>query len=123
MKKIGLIFLFAVVFLCGCDKEVSVVKVNQEQAMEYIEEGALLIDVRSESEFDTGHIDGAINIDVNYILEIDSDLTYGNKSIGKNRKIIVYCRSGSRSNKAALRLIELGYTQVYDLGAIDNWSE
>lgn len=122
MKKIVFVFIGVMLLMCGCSNKVEVIKINKEEAVQYIEEGALLIDVRSESEFDTGHIEGAINIDVDYILEIDDDLTYGNMTIGKARKIIVYCRSGSRSNTAAERLVELGYTQVYDLGSMDNWA-
>ena len=95
---------------------------SRRKAEELIDEGALLIDVRSITEYNQGHIEGAINIDVQEILNVTDSLIYNNASISKNKKIIVYCRSGSRSNSAATKLVELGYTNVYDLGSIDNWS-
>ena len=41
----------------------------------------------------------------------------------KNSPIIVYCKSGNRSHQALLKLQELGYSKVYDLGAMSNWTE
>ena len=112
--------------MCGCSSNntdvVQVVKVDKTKAESLIDEGALLIDVRSFAEYNQGHIDNAINIDVQEILNITDSLVYNNASISKNKKIIVYCRSGSRSSNAANKLVELGYTNVYDLGSIDNWS-
>lgn len=125
MKRLVVVFILVLVFMCGCTSEesqVKVVKVNKEEAAELIDEGALLVDVRTLTEYNQGHIEGAINIDVNDILEVTDSLTYDNLSISKNKKIIVYCRSGSRSNSAAEKLVELGYTNVYDLGSMDNWS-
>jgi rhodanese-related sulfurtransferase len=126
MKRLILVFILVVVFMCGCSSNntdvVQVVKVDKTKAESLIDEGALLIDVRSITEYNQGHIDGAINIDVQEILNITDSLVYNNASISKNKKIIVYCRSGSRSSNAANKLVELGYTNVYDLGSIDNWS-
>jgi len=123
MKKIGIILLFIAVILTGCNSTSTnkIVKVNQEEVIELIDGGAILIDVRSLTEFNQGHIDGAINIDVQSILEVEDVLTYNNSSINKNKKIIVYCRSGSRSNSAAEKLVDLGYNYVYDFGSMDNW--
>lgn len=124
MKRLVLVFILVLVFMCGCNSNetVKVVQVDKNKAESLIDEGALLIDVRSITEYNQGHIDGAINIDVQEILNATDSLTYENASISKNKKIIVYCRSGSRSSSAAEKLIELGYTNVYDLGSIDNWS-
>ncbi len=124
MKRLIFVFILVLVFMCGCSSESSpkVVNVNKEKAMELIEGGALLIDVRSLMEYNQGHIDGAINIDVQEILNMTDGLVYENTNISKDKKIIVYCRSGSRSSSAASKLIELGYKNVYDLGSIDNWN-
>ena len=124
MKRLVIIFILVVIFMCGCssDDKIKVVKVNKDEAVSLIEDGALLVDVRTLTEFNQGHIDGAVNIDVQDILKMKDGLNYNNTNVGKNKKIIVYCRSGSRSNSAAQKLIELGYTEVYDLGSIDNWS-
>lgn len=78
-----------------------------------IEDGAALIDVRTNDEFNEGHIEKAINIPYDQIAE---DIPYG-----KDKVIIVYCRSGSRSYAAATTLVNLGYSNVYDLGSIDNY--
>lgn len=124
MKKIWVLICFCIL-ICGCGNatdKVNVVKVTKDEALSYIEDGALLIDVRSKEEYEANHIDGAININVEDILTMDLVLVYNNHEIGYNKEIIVYCRSGSRSNTAAEKLIELGYTRVYDLGTIDNWS-
>ena len=124
MKKILLILI--VMFLitgCGSDTEkVKVMEINKTDAVTKMEDGAILIDVRSSQEYNEKHIDGAININVEDILNTDGALVYDNSEIGFNKTIIVYCRSGSRSNTAANKLIELGYTNVYDLGSINNWN-
>jgi rhodanese-related sulfurtransferase len=84
------------------------------QARELVAGGALLVDVRSEGEFRTGHIDGAVNVPVG---EIGSRLA----ELGpRERPIVVYCRSGSRSARARATLEQAGY-QVYDLGAMSRW--
>jgi phage shock protein E len=124
MKKIVIVIILCLVFICGCNKsnEVKVIKVNKDEASELIDDGALLVDVRSLFEYNQGHIDGAINIDVQDILKMVDTLNFNNTNISKDRKIILYCRSGSRSSSAAKKLVEIGYTNVYDLGAMDNWN-
>lgn len=108
---------------CGSDTDkVKVMEINKTDAVTKMEDGAILIDVRSSQEYNEKHIDGAININVEDILNTDGALIYDNSEIGFNKTIIVYCRSGSRSNTAANKLIELGYTNVYDLGSINNWN-
>ena len=108
---------------CGSDTDkVKVMEINKTDAVTKMEDGAILIDVRSSQEYNEKHIDGAININVEDILNRDGALIYDNSEIGFNKTIIVYCRSGSRSNTAANKLIELGYTNVYDLGSINNWN-
>lgn len=113
------------IFITGCgndSEKVQVMKINKTEAVTKIEDGAILIDVRSSAEYESRHIDGSININVDDILNSNGALVYDNSEIGFNKTIIVYCRSGSRSNNAANKLIELGYTNVYDLGSIDNWN-
>lgn len=123
MKKI-LLVLGILLLVTGCETEtkVEVKSIVKEDAIEKIEDGAVLIDVRSAGEYASGHIDGAINIDVDSILNLKGELEYNNRNIAKNAVIIVYCRSGNRSSQAANKLIELGYVNVYDLGSMDNWS-
>jgi len=72
----------------------------------------VIIDVRTESEYKSGHLKEAVNIPVSEISSIEYD---------KDTKIIVYCRSGSRSANAAKMLSEMGYSKVLDMGGIINW--
>lgn len=74
---------------------------------------AIIIDVRTKDEFDEKHIKSAVNIPVDEISSIKEK---------KDKPIIVYCQSGNRSKVAAQKLIDLGYTKVYNLGSIDNWT-
>jgi len=123
MNKFILIVCFCVI-ISGCGNTTNkVISITRKEVVEYMDDGAVLIDVRTEEEYDDNHIEGAINIDVDTILKTENLLIYNNAEIDKNAKIIVYCRSGARSANAANRLIELGYTSVYDFGSIDNWNK
>ena len=74
----------------------------------------LLIDVRTPGEYASGHIPSAINIPYDTIAEkLPTD--------DKNARIVVYCRSGSRSAAADKTLKSLGYTDVTDFGGVGNW--
>ena len=77
------------------------------------ESGYIIIDARTQSEFDEGHIPGAILIPEYEIAErAESELS------DKNQLILVYCRSGRRSKIAAEELVKLGYTNVKEFGGI-----
>ena len=121
MKKLFLIVPILLLLICGCATE-NEVKLNDNgtislvSAKELINDGALLIDVRSEMEFNSGHIDGAILMPVESINKSVAE----SKINSKETVVIVYCRSGARSASAAKTLTNLGYT-VYDLGAMSNW--
>ena len=133
MRKL-FIFLCLSVFslgLCGCgsaqsadtavDKEQSMAafqRVTSDEAAKMMaaEQGYLIVDVRTAKEYADGHIPHAINIP--------------NESIGgaapkelpdKNQKIFVYCRSGARSVQASEKLAGLGYTNIVEMGGINNW--
>jgi len=76
----------------------------------------ILVDVRTDSEYKAGHIEGAILIP-------DTEITdkAASELPDKNALIMVYCRSGVRSAGASKALVGMGYTKVYDLGGIINW--
>jgi len=78
-----------------------------------IKEGALILDVRYQSEFAGGHIKGAVNISVDTLANNLSKLK------DKNKPIITCCASGMRSASAKSILQSNGYTQVYNGGG---WS-
>lgn len=76
---------------------------------------AILLDVRTQEEYDGGHIPGAVcfpNEDIQPELPLPFE---------KDAEILVYCRSGRRSAGAAEKLAEMGYTNVSDFGGILNW--
>ena len=76
----------------------------------------VILDVRTQEEFDEAHIDGAILIP-------DYEIADKAESIlkDKNQLILVYCRSGRRSKLAAAALVKLGYTNVKEFGGIIDW--
>ncbi len=78
-----------------------------------VKEGAVIIDVRSRSEYDSGHIRGSINIPVD---QLRSNF---NKLKDKNKPIITCCASGMRSASAKAMLKASGYSEVYNGGS---WS-
>lgn len=95
--------------------ELSVLSINCDKTEKEVNDGAILIDVRSEEEYKLSHLDQAINIPVDVIEE-----EIGNYVVDKGTPVILYCRSGNRSSNAAQALLKLGYYKVYDLGAMDN---
>lgn len=80
-----------------------------------VKNGALLVDVRSPEEFSEKHIDGAINVPLDAVATHD----FG----GKDKDLVLYCRSGHRSRQAAQALRSAGYTRVHLLGAMSAWGE
>ena len=124
MKK--LVFLLLAVMLltaCGQDKEndqgAVYVNITAEEAKQIMdsEEGYIILDVRTQEEYDQGHIPGAIVISYDEIAEkAEEALT------DKDQLILVYCRSGRRSKIAAEALAELGYTNIKEFGGIIDWS-
>lgn len=119
MKKI-LLIICSILLLSGCGTKSTTnnnsVKINGVKARSYIEKGAILVDVRTKEEYDSNHIDKAINIPLD---DIDDEIK--SKIPEKDKEIIVYCQSGNRSNMARNKLKKLGYINVYDLGSINNW--
>ena len=76
----------------------------------------IIIDARTQSEYDQGHIPGAIMIPEYEIADRAE-----NELSDKNQLILVYCRSGRRSKIAAEELVKLGYTNVKEFGGIIDW--
>jgi phage shock protein E len=76
----------------------------------------VVVDVRTEAEWNTGHLEGALHIEWQDILKISS-------SIRKDEEIFLYCRSGNRSGKATKILIDAGYINAKNAGSIADASE
>ena len=80
------------------------------------ESGYIIIDARTQEEYDQGHIPGAILIPEYEIADrAEKELP------DKDQLILVYCRSGRRSKIAAEELVKLGYTNVKEFGGIIDW--
>ena len=79
---------------------------------------SIIIDVRTKQEWDSGYIDGAIHIPLNNLSKDINKYTVSN-----NEEILLYCRSGNRSGKAKLILEELGYTDIRNIGGIEDASK
>lgn len=110
MKKIISLVLLSLV-LVACTQKFKTIATNE--AIELIDNGAIVIDVRSLDEYNTGHIRGAINIPLDMINTI---------SYGKDESLIIYCASGKRSLEAVNTLSDMGYTNLYNLdGGMLNW--
>ncbi|MGD2200599.1 MAG: rhodanese-like domain-containing protein [Candidatus Bathyarchaeota archaeon] len=103
----------------GTGDEVGYGDVSVEEAMTLIEEkpGLVILDVRTGSEFQDGHIEGAINIPVG---ELDQRLS----EISPNDEYLVYCRTGNRSTTAVEIMKEKGYLMIYHMdGGITAWTQ
>lgn len=83
-------------------------KASKEDVAAWLEQGATVVDVRTPGEFRGGHVKGALNIPVHELDARMSELKQGDK-------VIVYCRSGARSGRAASLLKAKGY-EVLDAG-------
>ncbi len=127
---IFLLFLIGVVPLVGCSytnessiesrpvEAMKMKKISPEAAKEQMDKNknSILLDVRTEEEYEEIHIPESILIPLD-TLEASAE----EQMIDKSIPIFIYCRSGRRSVTAAQILLELGYTEVYDLGGIIDW--
>jgi len=79
-----------------------------------------LVDVRSEEEYNKGHIDDAININIADKERFTAEI----QKLDKTKPIYIYCHSGVRSHRASKLLQELGFTSIYDFtGGWSVWSQ
>ena len=123
MKKL-IFLLLAVMMLTACGQDIEsdqgavYVNITAEEAKRIMdsEEDYIILDTRTEAEYDEGHIPGAIVIPHDEIADrAEEELP------DKDQSILVYCRSGRRSKLAAEALVELGYTNIKEFGGIIDW--
>ena len=93
-------------------------KISAKDAKARMDSGdeIIVLDVRTQKEFDAGHIKGAILVPNETIIDKQPKLLPD-----LDAEILVYCRSGNRSAQAANKLIAIGYTNVVDFGGIIDW--
>lgn len=87
--------------------------VSAEMARRHLAAGALVIDVRSEAEFSSGHVAKAVNIPLGELAERIPQLAKD-----KNQVLLVHCLSGGRSAIARQQLKRMGYANVFNLGSL-----
>ena len=112
------ISLLAVTACGGAEGELGYEQITAEEAKAIMdtETDYIIIDARTEEEFATGHIEGAILIPEYEIADrAEAELP------DKDALILVYCRSGRRSKIASQLLVMLGYTNVKEFGGIIDW--
>ena len=123
MKKLFLFLLFLIgvtLSACSSSSDSVIQTVDSKTAIQMMKESDnyLIVDVRTSQEFDSGHIENAINIDNNLIQKANQPLA---QLPDTDQTIFIYCRSGNRSSQAAKKLESLGYTSIIDFGGIQNW--
>ena len=123
MRKI-IILLAMVLALGGCgtaprETMAGYQQITAEEAKGMMDmlDDEVVLDVREQDEFDSGHIAGAVLLPVGSI----SEATAAEVIPEKDSVVLVYCRSGNRSKTASAKLVELGYTNVYEFGGIKTW--
>ena len=114
--------VLAILLMAGCGGEPveqnSYQPITQEAAKDMMDQqDVIVLDVREQEEYDSGHIPGAVLLPVNAIAEDSAAAVIPEK----DSVVLVYCRSGNRSKTASKELAELGYTQVYEFGGIQTW--
>lgn len=131
MKKLS-ILLLVVILLTGCgkteqpaqktpqtqEKEEAYMNITQEEAKKLMdtEKDYIILDVRTQEEYEEKHIPGAI-----LIPHTEIEAQAAEKLPDKDQLILVYCRSGNRSKTASEALEKLGYTRIREFGGINTW--
>lgn len=119
MKKliVAISMVSAALLLAGCSSTSTVTNLDAAAfSQETAKSGVITLDVRTPGEYMTGHIQGAINIDVES-LQFDTEIA----KLDKNATYAVYCRSGRRSVVAVDTMAKNGFTKLFNLtnGVID----
>ena len=116
MKKILTVLLGLSLFCCS--SKANYHQIDGQSALDMMnnETDYIIIDVRTESEYQQGHIKNAINIPNESIDESVSEIL-----TDKDQLLLVYCRSGNRSKQASEKLAKLGYSNIYEFGGISDF--
>ena len=121
MKRILTLILAMLLVLSGCGgttMENTYQQITQEEAKDMMDtQEVIVLDVREQDEFDTGHIPEAVLLPVGTITKAAAAAVIDDL----DTVVLVYCRSGNRSKTASQVLADLGYTNVYEFGGINTW--
>ncbi|WP_243090945.1 rhodanese-like domain-containing protein [Thermus neutrinimicus] len=108
MTRRAVIGFFAFLALAACGPKGSYQNVGPRELYQAVDQGAVVVDVRTPQEFAEGHVPGAINLPVEAVAQWADTLP-------KDKPVYLYCRSGNRSRQAAEYLKRKGYTNLYNL--------
>ena len=117
MKKYILFILAALVFASSLAAQGVRITPKAAQNLLAADKNVILVDVRTLEEHIAGRSPGSVLLPYDQITAASAAKIIGSK----DRTVIVYCRSGRRSQIAATALNSLGYSKVYDLGSIGAW--
>ena len=112
--------LLSLLLLAGCGGNAAdgYQQITQEEAKEMMDnQEVIILDVREQDEYDSGHSPGAVLLPVGTI----DETTAAEVIPEKDATVLVYCRSGNRSKTASSTLAGLGYTNIYEFGGINTW--
>ncbi len=121
MKLFFITFIYLSIILSSCQAQTSK-NIQLLEAPAFAEKikntpNAQILDVRTPQEFAGDHIENAKNINW-----LNADFATNAATLNNTKPVFVYCKAGSRSNKAAAKLAEMGFTNIYDLqGGILKW--
>lgn len=117
MKKLFAVVAASALFLTGCGSSGATNLGAADFQAKAQEAGVVTLDVRTSGEFMGGHLENAINIDVE-AMNFDSEIA----KLDKNTTYAVYCRSGRRSQVAVDRMKDAGFTKLFNLNAgVEDW--
>ena len=118
MKRFLLLMVFPLLLFSACTVSGGYISVPMAEANEYMTGDYVLVDVRTQDEYSAGHIPGAM-------LFPNEDITEQRAAAilpEKDKKILIYCRSGNRSKQAAQKLADMGYKNIIEIGGINSYT-
>lgn len=115
LSTAALIF-FSAIFLTACGKNYT--HITHDEAIQMIKNNpdAIILDVRTQEEYDKKHIPNALLLPIEKIREGDFS-----KIPDKNKTILIYCWTGRRAEDSAVILVENGYKNIYEFGGLVDW--
>ncbi len=120
MKKLPCLYLLLLIAFSSCKEAESskITVITPEEMQSFLEaDNVQLIDVRTQDEYNKGHIKGAQNINF-FSPTFFDDIS----KLDKEKPVYLYCNSGKRSAKCAEKMIEIGFVKIYDLeGGFSKW--
>ncbi|WP_100616225.1 rhodanese-like domain-containing protein [Confluentibacter citreus] len=120
MKKLPYLYLLLLIAFSSCKEAESskITVITPEEMQSFLEaDNVQLIDVRTQEEYNKGHIKGAQNINF-FSPTFFDDIN----KLDKEKPVYLYCNSGKRSAKCAEKMIEIGFIKIYDLnGGFSKW--